>query len=115
MFGLLVYESYNLNNVVAKTNCILAVIPRDLMLGVNAESDQFLGLNNIVDLLNVFKEESPAISEKLGINFLNIAESSLDSKTSKIFSLVRNFASQYKGSGDETRRPWTPPNATSSR
>jgi hypothetical protein len=109
MFGFLMYQSYLLVGVVKKTNCVLATLPQEMMNGINREKDQFMGLNNIVDLLNFFKEESPAITSQLGVNFSNISEAHLEALASRSFSKVRTFASQYKGnlpsSNHQTKRP----------
>lgn len=97
MFGLLVYQSYSLVGVVKKTNCVLATLPQELMNGINRDNDQFIGMNNIVELLNSFKDESHAITSQLSVNFSNISEAHLEALASRSFSKVRTFASQYKG------------------
>ena len=97
MFIMLVFTSRELNNSINQTNCILSTIPLELLNGINSDHDQFLGLNNIVDVLNFFKEESNTLESNLGINFLNVYEAKANDKAQKTFTKIQSFASKYKG------------------
>jgi hypothetical protein len=97
MFGMLVFTAQKLNKSISKTNCILSTIPLELLEGVNAQNDQFLGLNQIVDVLTSFQEESATLETHLGINFLNIYEEKAFEKAQKILTKIQTFASQHKG------------------
>ena len=96
---MLVFESRAINNSVAKTNCTLATIPKELISGVNSKNAQFLGLKNLYDVLYNFNEESGAISKTLVINFMNISDSRLDDLTDKTVKSIQSFASYNKGLG----------------
>ena len=96
MFTMLVLESTALNNSVDKTNCTLATIPKELIDGINAPSDQFLGLANLHSVLSNFKTESESLKSELEVNFLNISESGVDGFIQTAISTTQNFVSQNK-------------------
>ena len=97
MFVMLVFTSRKLTDSISKTNCILSTIPLELLEGVNEKKDQFLGLNQIVDVLTFFNEESSILESNLGINFLNIYEAKSEEKAKKTLTKIQTFASQNKG------------------
>lgn len=89
-------ESTSLDKAVAKTNCTLATIPKELIDGINAPQDQFLGLANLHKVLSNFKDESESFKSELEINFLNISESGVDNSIKKTISTTQSFVSQNK-------------------
>lgn len=97
MFTMLVLSFRNLGESGPKTNCVLGSVPKELLDGINTANDQFMGLDNIVNVLENFKEESEAIPKNLMINLMNIKESFVDQKASDTLTKISTFASHYKG------------------
>lgn len=93
---MLVFESNALTKEIDQTNCTLATIPHELISGINAPGDQFLGLSRLYSVLAHFKEESEHMKTKLAINFMNIEQSSVDDQVVQTVRAVTNFASQNK-------------------
>lgn len=93
---MLVFESTALVKSIDKTNCTLAMIPKELITGVNSENDQFLGLANLHSVLINFKNESEFLGSQLQVNFMNISESGVDNDINDTIQSTQSFASQNK-------------------
>jgi hypothetical protein len=64
-----------LNGEIQQANCVLSMIPSDLLDGVSGSKFEFMGMTNYLDLMNDFNEESGLIvSDNLSTHFDAIIE-----------------------------------------
>jgi len=97
-FSFTIYWMGQLNADVKQANCVLSMIPSDLLDGISGSEFEFMGMTNYLDLMNNFNDEAGKIlTDDLSSNFDRIINKKPGEFIKEYDTSLLNFKNSNEG------------------